>query len=239
MRIIGCFPDPPPQLVAGGGDMQYLRNILILYLPSVTVFSVLFVFFYLKFCHLRSYKSTVCLASQVSGHMMDIANIHPEAPETVELNENTQGPLGVTTSNAIKNIKNIHQNFLKEEDFLKEHGFERCFEAFMEQEVSLKYMARLTNRDLATLGIHTIGARLRFRDAVASWELNEKETTTPKPVLEELSANNLEQNFLVTVERSGDKEACTNSVTDPTEIPTKRFKSRLDIVRNAHIKGIL
>ena len=128
---------------------------------------------------------------------MDIANIHCEANESIQ---------EISTSHAIKNVRNVPQNFMEEEDFLKQHGFERCIEAFMEEEVRLEFMGRLTSEDLTTLGIHTIGARVRFRDAVATWELNEKKQTTseiltsPKPVLEELSAKTLDQNLLVTVE---------------------------------------
>ena len=48
-------------------------------------------------------------------------------------------------------------------------GFSHLVEKFMEEEVIMSYMMRLTDAELKSLGITTMGSRIHFRDAASDW----------------------------------------------------------------------
>ena len=67
---------------------------------------------------------------------------------------------GVVPPNNHCNIRN----------FLRTHECEELAPAFIAEEIEVRQIAQLSNEDLLSLGVRTIGARLRLRSAAASWE---------------------------------------------------------------------
>ena len=55
-------------------------------------------------------------------------------------------------------------------NFLRTHECEELAPAFIAEEIEVRQIAQLSNEDLLSLGVRTIGARLRLRSAAASWE---------------------------------------------------------------------
>ena len=68
--------------------------------------------------------------------------------------------VGVVPPNNHCNIRN----------FLRTHECEELAPAFIAEEIEVRQIAQLSNEDLLSLGVRTIGARLRLRSAAASWE---------------------------------------------------------------------
>ena len=62
---------------------------------------------------------------------------------------------------------NNHCNIV---NFLCTHECEELAPAFIAEEIEVRQIAQLSNEDLLSLGVRTIGARLRLRSAAASWE---------------------------------------------------------------------
>ena len=56
------------------------------------------------------------------------------------------------------------------ENFLRANGCENLVPGFIAEEIEVRQIAQLSDQDLISLGVRTIGARLRLRSAVASWE---------------------------------------------------------------------
>jgi hypothetical protein len=59
--------------------------------------------------------------------------------------------------------------YREESKFLRQAGFEENIERFKEEEVEIQQIARLHDDALKDLGIRTIGARMRIRDAAETW----------------------------------------------------------------------
>ena len=53
--------------------------------------------------------------------------------------------------------------------FLEEHGMRNLTTNFVNQEVEVKQIPTMPDHDLLTLGVRTIGARLRIRSAARQW----------------------------------------------------------------------
>ena len=60
-------------------------------------------------------------------------------------------------------------SYREEAEFLSNAGFPHLVNNFREEEVVMRMMIQLSNEDLTGLGLSTIGARLRFREAVNDW----------------------------------------------------------------------
>ena len=56
------------------------------------------------------------------------------------------------------------------ENFLRANGCEKPVLGFIAEEIEVRQIAQLSDQDLISLGVRTIGARLRLRSAAASWE---------------------------------------------------------------------
>ena len=56
------------------------------------------------------------------------------------------------------------------ENFLRANGCENLVPGFIAEEIEVRQIAQLSDQDLLSLGVRTIGARLRLRSAAASWE---------------------------------------------------------------------
>ena len=56
-----------------------------------------------------------------------------------------------------------------ETEFLTEAGFPHLVDSFRSEEIIMRMMHRLSNLELTELGLTTMGARMRFREAVESW----------------------------------------------------------------------
>ena len=56
------------------------------------------------------------------------------------------------------------------ENFLRANGCENLVPGFIAEEIEVRQIAQLSDQDLVSLGVQTIGARLRLRSAAASWE---------------------------------------------------------------------
>ena len=56
------------------------------------------------------------------------------------------------------------------ENFLRANGCENLVPGFIAEEIEVRQIAQLSDQDLISLGVRTIGARLRLRSAAASWE---------------------------------------------------------------------
>ena len=56
-----------------------------------------------------------------------------------------------------------------ETEFLTNAGFPHLVDNFQNEEIIVRMMTRLTNQELTELGLTTLGARMRFREAVESW----------------------------------------------------------------------
>ena len=56
-----------------------------------------------------------------------------------------------------------------ETEFLTEAGFPHLVDSFRSEEIAMRMMHRLSNLELTELGLNTMGARIRFREAVESW----------------------------------------------------------------------
>ena len=54
-------------------------------------------------------------------------------------------------------------------EFLTEAGFPHLVDSFRSEEIIMRMMHRLSNLELTELGLTTMGARIRFREAVESW----------------------------------------------------------------------
>ena len=54
-------------------------------------------------------------------------------------------------------------------EFLTEAGFPHLVDSFRSEEIIMRMMHRLSNLELQELGLTTMGARMRFREAVESW----------------------------------------------------------------------
>ena len=55
------------------------------------------------------------------------------------------------------------------DEFLTEAGFPHPVDSFRSEEIIMRMMHRLSNRELTELGLTSMGARIRFREAVESW----------------------------------------------------------------------
>ena len=55
-----------------------------------------------------------------------------------------------------------------ETEFLTEAGFPHLVDSFRSEEIIMRMMHRLSNLELTELGLTTMGARIRFREAVDS-----------------------------------------------------------------------
>ena len=56
------------------------------------------------------------------------------------------------------------------ENFLCANGCENLVPGFIAEEIEVRQIAQLSDQDLISLGVRTIGARLRLCSAAASWE---------------------------------------------------------------------
>ena len=55
-------------------------------------------------------------------------------------------------------------------NFLCANGCEELAPWFIAEEIEVRQIPQISNQDLLSLGVRTIGARLRLRSAAASWE---------------------------------------------------------------------
>ena len=56
------------------------------------------------------------------------------------------------------------------ENFHRANGCENLVPGFIAEEIEVRQITQLSDQDLLSLGVRTIGARLRLRSAAASWE---------------------------------------------------------------------
>ena len=60
-------------------------------------------------------------------------------------------------------------SYHEETEFLTNAGFPHLVDNFHNEEIIMRMMTRLTNQEMTELGLTTMGARMRFREAVESW----------------------------------------------------------------------
>ena len=56
------------------------------------------------------------------------------------------------------------------ENFLRANGCEELAPWFIAEEIEVRQIPQISDQDLLSLGVRTIGARLHLRSAAASWE---------------------------------------------------------------------
>ena len=56
------------------------------------------------------------------------------------------------------------------ENFLRAKGFEELAPGLIAEEIEMRQINQMSDQDLLSLGVRTIGARLRLRSTAASWE---------------------------------------------------------------------
>ena len=54
-------------------------------------------------------------------------------------------------------------------NFLRSHGLHALKKRFLAEEIEVDQIARLTDQDLISVGVTTIGGRMRIRSAAADW----------------------------------------------------------------------
>ena len=54
-------------------------------------------------------------------------------------------------------------------NFLRSHGLHALKKRFLAEEIEVDQIARLTDQDLISVGVTTIGGRMRIRSAAANW----------------------------------------------------------------------
>ena len=54
-------------------------------------------------------------------------------------------------------------------NFLRSQGLHALSERFLAEEIEVEQIARLTDQDLISVGVTTIGGRMRIRSAAANW----------------------------------------------------------------------
>merc|ERR1712098_776718 len=62
----------------------------------------------------------------------------------------------------------IPPNYVKEASFLESINLGHLVDKFFEEEITMDFMARLRDSELKELGVFTMGARHRFRDALTA-----------------------------------------------------------------------
>ena len=63
----------------------------------------------------------------------------------------------------------INNHNLNMVNFLRSQGLHALSERFMAEEIEVEQIARLTDQDLISVGVTTIGGRMRIRSAAANW----------------------------------------------------------------------
>ena len=64
-------------------------------------------------------------------------------------------------------VNNHNHNMV---NFLRSQGLRANSERFLAEEIEVHQIARLADQDLISLGVTTIGGRMRIRSAAANWE---------------------------------------------------------------------
>ena len=54
-------------------------------------------------------------------------------------------------------------------NFLRSHGLHALKKRFLAEEIEVDQIARLTDQDMISVGVTTIGGRMRNRSATANW----------------------------------------------------------------------
>ena len=74
--------------------------------------------------------------------------------------------IGVLGSGGVGPINNHNLNMV---NFLRSQGLHALSERFLAEEIEVEQIARLTDQDLISVGVTTIGGRIRIRSAAANW----------------------------------------------------------------------
>ena len=71
-------------------------------------------------------------------------------------------------------------SYHNETEFLTEAGFPHLVDSFRSEEIIMRMMHRPSNLELTELGLTTMGARMRFREAVESWVARDATPDDPR-----------------------------------------------------------
>ena len=63
----------------------------------------------------------------------------------------------------------VNNHNLNMVNFLRSQGLHALSERFLAEEIEVEQIARLTDQDLISVGVTTIGRRMRIRSAAANW----------------------------------------------------------------------
>ena len=74
--------------------------------------------------------------------------------------------IGVLGSGGVGPINNHNLIMV---NFLRSQGLHALSERFLAEEIEVDQIARLTDQDLISVGVTTIGGRMRIRSAAANW----------------------------------------------------------------------
>ena len=74
--------------------------------------------------------------------------------------------IGVLGFGGVGPINNHNLNMV---NFLRSQGLHALSERFLAEEIEVDQIARLTDQDLISVGVTTIGGRMRIRSAAANW----------------------------------------------------------------------
>ena len=74
--------------------------------------------------------------------------------------------IGVLGSGGVGPINNHNLNMV---NFLRSHGLHALKKRFLAEEIEVDQIARLTDQDMISVGVTTIGGRMRNRSATANW----------------------------------------------------------------------
>ena len=75
--------------------------------------------------------------------------------------------IGVLGSGGVGPVNNHNHNIV---NFLRSQGLHANSERFLAEKIEVHQIARLADQDLISLGVTTIGGRMRIRSAAANWE---------------------------------------------------------------------
>ena len=84
-----------------------------------------------------------------------------------------------------------------ETEFLTEAGFPHLVDSFHSEEIIMRMMHRLSNLELTELGLTTMGARMRFREAVDSWVARDAAQDNPGEASAEVPGEGREAGHVV------------------------------------------